>query len=187
MTHIIHTAWELNFNWKLEHFERFHIAGVRHLVDLAMSSRMPQSPRFIFMSSIGAVANAPSPILEISFGDPSVTGDQGYGEAKFVAERIIDKACASGLRGTIIRAGQLSGSTTDGYWTPSEYMPSLFRVSKMLGCLPSGLPVSPQRRFMNSLTRVCLGYSLDPPRHRGKMCYKAVGPARQPSISILPH
>lgn len=142
VTHIIHTAWELNFNWKLEHFERFHIAGVRHLVDLAMSSRMPKSPRFIFLSSIGAVANVPSPVLEVSFDDPSVAGDQGYGEAKFVAERIIDRACKSGLRATILRGGQLSGSTTDGYWAPSEYIPSLFRVSKKLGCLPAQLPVS---------------------------------------------
>ncbi|KAF9459280.1 hypothetical protein BDZ94DRAFT_1284465 [Collybia nuda] len=140
VTHIIHIAWALNFNWKLEHFERFHIAGVRHLIDLAMSSQMPHLPQFTFLSSIGAVINAPSPILERSFDDPTVASDQGYGEGKYVAERIVDKARESGLQAIVVRAGQLSGSTTGGHWAASEYIPTLFRVSEKLGCLPANLP-----------------------------------------------
>ncbi|TFK37310.1 hypothetical protein BDQ12DRAFT_713657 [Crucibulum laeve] len=142
VTHIIHTAWELNFNWGLDRFEKTHIAGVRHLVNLALSSTQPIAPRLIFLSSIGVVSEykVSSAVPEQAFEDPSVVGPQGYGEAKYVGERIIDIASHFGLRGAVIRSGQLAGSSDSGFWAPSEYVPTLLRSSLKVGKIPMDLP-----------------------------------------------
>ncbi|KAF9007177.1 hypothetical protein BDQ17DRAFT_1351557 [Cyathus striatus] len=131
VTHIIHAAWELNFNWSLDRFEKTHIAGVRNLVDLALSSPQVTCPKLVFISSIGTVSgySSSSPIPEVPFDDPAVAGEEGYSEAKYVAERIVDQASLVGLRGTVIRSGQLSGSTVGGHW-----------AAMSLGKLPADLP-----------------------------------------------
>ncbi|KAF8589651.1 acetyl-CoA synthetase-like protein [Ramaria rubella] len=143
VTHIFHLAWELNFNWPLERFEKMHIAGVRHLIDLANSSIRPTPPKLVFSSSIGAVANYRTSrnVPEEPFSDPSVCGDNGYGEAKFVGERLIDSASRRlHLPATIIRCGQLSGSTVSGAWARMEFIPVLLRSSLSLGLFPDSMP-----------------------------------------------
>ncbi|EGN94747.1 hypothetical protein SERLA73DRAFT_187804, partial [Serpula lacrymans var. lacrymans S7.3] len=143
LTHIIHVAWHLNFNLTLESFKREHVAGVRHLIDLALSSTRLIPPQYIFISSIGAVSHFSESLSvpEREFKDHSLPGNQGYAEAKYVAERIIDEAChRSGLNATVIRAGQLSGSTVNGFWTPSEYIPILFTSSHKLNLVPNEFP-----------------------------------------------
>ena len=152
MTHIIHTAWDLNFNLILESYERVHVAGVRHLIDLALSSPQAQTPRIIFLSSVAAVGRycGPSPttthggviVPEEAIDDPSIPLEQGYGQSKYVGERILVNATEAGLRATIVRIGQLSGVTTNGAWTLSEYIPMLLRSSMALGIAPDDLPVS---------------------------------------------
>ncbi|KAF8592220.1 acetyl-CoA synthetase-like protein [Ramaria rubella] len=142
VTHIFHLAWELNFNWPLERFEKMHIAGVRHLIDLANSSTRPTPPKLVFSSSIAAVANYISRnVPEEPFDDPSVCGDNGYGEAKYVAERLIDSASRKlHLPATIIRCGQLSGSTVSGGWARTEFIPVLLKSSLSLGIFPDSMP-----------------------------------------------
>ncbi|TFK61169.1 acetyl-CoA synthetase-like protein [Pluteus cervinus] len=136
LTHIIHAAWNLNFNWRLDHFERTHLPGVRHLLNLARCSHALQ--RFVFLSSIGVVTgyNPSEAVAEGPVADEAGTPLSGYGRAKLVAEKMIAK---SGVPATIIRAGQLSGSTRNGYWTPTEYMPTLLRTSRRLRCIPHDL------------------------------------------------
>ncbi|KAF9445031.1 acetyl-CoA synthetase-like protein [Macrolepiota fuliginosa MF-IS2] len=143
LTHIVHAAWELNFNWGIERFERVHIAGVRHLIDLSIASTLPRSPRVVFISSIGTVSKRSSdaPVPEEPLDDPSLIGARGYGESKFVSEHVLNKAATfSGVPVTVIRSGQISGSSIDGYWAPTEYIPTIFRSSKMLGKVPNKLP-----------------------------------------------
>ncbi|KAF9445030.1 hypothetical protein P691DRAFT_806313 [Macrolepiota fuliginosa MF-IS2] len=143
LTHIVHTAWELNFNWGIERFERVHIAGVRHLVDLSIASTLPRPPRVIFVSSIGTVSNhgPDTPVPEEPLDDPNLVGSGGYGESKFVSEHVLNKAATvSGIPVTVIRSGQIAGSSIDGYWAPTEYIPTIFRSSKILGKIPNKLP-----------------------------------------------
>ena len=156
VTHIIHAAWHLNFNLILESYERVHVAGVRHLIDLALSSPQRHTPRLIFLSSIAAVGTYRGPPQRVSQGneagetivpeepinDPSIPLDQGYGQSKYVSERVIVNATQAGLHATIVRVGQLSGVTTNGAWNTSENVPILFRSSIALGMIPNNLPVS---------------------------------------------
>jgi thioester reductase-like protein len=143
VTHILHCAWELNFKLPLEKFEKQHVGGVRNLIDLAKSSKRTPLPRFAFSSSIGAVSNYPkSSIPERAFYDPGVTNTTGYGEAKYVSEMLIDSASRTfHLPASIIRSGQLSGSTVNGYWSRTEFIPRLFASSLSLGIFPDTMPV----------------------------------------------
>lgn len=53
---IIHKAWRLDFNLSLAQFEP-QIAGVKNLIDLALSSPLEEPATFVFTSSVGAVSN----------------------------------------------------------------------------------------------------------------------------------
>ncbi|KAF8525682.1 male sterility protein-domain-containing protein [Gautieria morchelliformis] len=154
VTHIIHAAWHLNFNLILESYERVHIAGVRHLIDLALASPHARPPRLTFLSTIAAAAMYQGPSQEPSVGesaghvlvpeesidDPSIPLHQGYGQGKYVSERILVNGVDAGLRTTIVRVGQLSGTTTNGAWSSSEHVPILFKSSVALGMVPVDLP-----------------------------------------------
>ncbi|KAF5353278.1 hypothetical protein D9756_008134 [Leucocoprinus leucothites] len=143
LTHIVHTAWELNFNWGLERFEKVHVGGTRHLIDLSIASTLPVSPRVIFISSIGVVSrhDPEVPVPEEPLPDPALIGSRGYGEAKYVCERMLDEAVRrASVPVTVIRSGQIAGSSLDGYWAPTEYMPTIFRSSMVLGKVPNKLP-----------------------------------------------
>ncbi|KAA1470119.1 acetyl-CoA synthetase-like protein [Dentipellis sp. KUC8613] len=143
VTHIVHTAWQLNFNLIVDDFARVHIAGVRHLLDLALSSQRATPPSFLFISSIGVAGYFVSSFVpEEPIANPATVAHQnGYSQAKFVAERIIDRAAReTGLRASVVRCGQLSGSTASGAWNETEYIPILLRSSFATGTFPEGLP-----------------------------------------------
>jgi thioester reductase-like protein len=117
---------------------------VRHLIDLCLASKLPSPPRLVFISSIGVVNgyNTDAGVAEGTVENENLLGARGYGEAKFVSERVLEKAArVSGVPATIIRSGQIAGSSIDGYWAPTEYMPTIFRSSKILGKVPNKLPV----------------------------------------------
>lgn len=148
-TNIVHTAWHMNFNTALEDFEPVHIRGLHNLLRLFLSlpsspstssgaETQSQTPHFVFISSIaaaGSLSLSPShPIPEAPISDPSVVLDElGYGQAKFVCERIIDRLASSasgeGRRFSVVRCGQLSGSSVNGRWNASEHVPILMRSS----------------------------------------------------------
>lgn len=78
----------------------------------------------------------------LDFG-PELAVGQGYGESKWVTERVLSRAAEStGLRTTSVRVGQLSGDTRVGGWSTSEWVPAIVRVSKKLGCAPKREDVS---------------------------------------------
>ncbi|KZT25854.1 acetyl-CoA synthetase-like protein [Neolentinus lepideus HHB14362 ss-1] len=141
VTHIIHAAWHLDFNWPLDRFEPVYVAGTRHLIDLALSSLRP-SPRFVFISSVGAIGgyDPTTAVPEKAIDDPRVASSQGYGRAKYVCERLLVHASQSGLQVAIVRAGQLSGSTQQGVWTLTEHIPMLLSASLVLKKVPEDLP-----------------------------------------------
>lgn len=90
MTIIIHNAWRLDFNLSLASFEP-NIRGTRNLIDLASHSRHPSAIRFLFTSTIGSaqgwdIVNGPFP-EEVQYDSSTAVGG-GYGEAKYVCERV---------------------------------------------------------------------------------------------------
>lgn len=97
---IIHNAWRLDFNLSLASFEP-NVKATRNLVDLALDSRYSSSLRFVFTSSIGSAQSwdrerGPFP-EEVQF-DPSVAVGSGYGESKYVCERVRGIVCCVEMR-----------------------------------------------------------------------------------------
>ncbi|KAI0337841.1 NAD(P)-binding protein [Trametopsis cervina] len=135
-THIIHSAWPVNFTWKLRLFEPT-IKGVRHLVDLALASPHHTPPRLIFISSSSVLLNADhTTAIKEEYVDAKISVGVTYGEAKWVAEQLLARAVrTTALLAMTIRVGQISGSR-NGAWNPQEWPPSLIRSSIYLGCIP---------------------------------------------------
>ncbi|KZT58724.1 acetyl-CoA synthetase-like protein [Calocera cornea HHB12733] len=138
VTAVIHNAWRLDFNLSLSSFESY-IKGTRNLVDLALSASAGPA-HFIFTSSIGTLANWRSsrPVPEEALASPNLAIGTGYGESKWVAERVLLAAASRrGLRATIWRVGQLSGSTVNGAWNTTDWVPIMVQSGLALGALPS--------------------------------------------------
>ncbi|KAH0828784.1 acetyl-CoA synthetase-like protein [Lanmaoa asiatica] len=134
VTVIIHNAWRLDFNLSLSSFEP-QVRATRNLVDLALASTHRESLRFVFTSSIGSAHSwdrsrglYPEEVLL----DSSFAVGAGYGESKYVSERIIVK---SGLHATSLRIGQIAGGF-NGSWATTDWFPILVKSSIALGALP---------------------------------------------------
>lgn len=77
--------------------------------------------------------------------DPSSAVGFGYGESKWVCERILSVVAErTPLRPITVRVGQLSSvsTSTNGYWNPKEWVPTLFKSGVRIGCLPEFNDVS---------------------------------------------
>lgn len=138
---IIHNAWKVNFNHRVEAFENPHIEGVRRLVEFSVAS--DKTAHIHFISSISTIEgyNKGPSIPEVIFDDPSSVLRQGYGESKHVSERICAMASAKcGVPTSIHRVGQIGGPTTElGMWNKQEWVPSLVATAKTIKQIPDSL------------------------------------------------
>ncbi|KAJ7236051.1 acetyl-CoA synthetase-like protein [Mycena haematopus] len=135
-TVVIHNAWTLDFNKALSSFEP-HVKGTRNLIDLARQSPNASGVRFLFTSSIASAQSwdqTLGPFPEELQLNASVAVGNGYGESKYVSERIL---AASGLEATSFRIGQVTGSASTGTWSTSDWVPALVKSSIALGNFPS--------------------------------------------------
>ncbi|KAJ7193227.1 putative aminoadipate reductase [Mycena pura] len=135
-TVMIHNAWTLNFNKTLSSFEP-HVRGTRNLIDLARQSPNAAQVRFLFTSSIATALGwdpKRGPFPEELQLEADVAVGNGYGESKYVSERIL---AASGLQATSFRIGQVVGSGSNGAWSTSDWVPAIVKSSIALGNFPS--------------------------------------------------
>ncbi|KZT19320.1 acetyl-CoA synthetase-like protein [Neolentinus lepideus HHB14362 ss-1] len=139
VTHVIHNAWRVDFNLALPSFET-HIRATRGLIDFALTSKYGPQVKLLFTSSI-TVAQSwdtskglfPEEILPVP--EPAVGG--GYGEGKYVVERVLSAAASeTGLQSTSLRIGQICGGLPDGAWATTDWVPILVKSSIALDCLP---------------------------------------------------
>ena len=142
VTHILHNAWEVNFNLALQSFHP-QIKGVRSFVDFSVHSTY--AAFIFFISTISAVANWPikhsSNMPEEIVDDWSLPQATGYAESKYISERLLDEAVRiSNVPSAICRVGQVAGPTSrQGVWRVGEWFPSLIKTSVGLSALPSSL------------------------------------------------
>ncbi|KAF9235375.1 putative nonribosomal peptide synthetase [Melanogaster broomeanus] len=134
ITIIIHNAWRLDFNLSLASFEP-NIKATRNLVDFGLDSPRKNSLRFVFTSSVGSAQSwdpEKGPFPEEVQLDPSAAVGAGYGESKYVCERILVK---SGLHATSLRIGQIAGGR-NGSWATTDWVAIIVKSSIALGALP---------------------------------------------------
>lgn len=143
VTHILHDAWQVNFELPLESFIPTHIHGVRQFIDF--SSHSKYEAFVFFVSTISTVINWPvahqGPVPEEIKEDWSVSAEMGYAESKMVSERALANAsCIAGVPTASVRVGQIAGPTTkEGSWHKTEWFPSLIASSKFMGMVPETL------------------------------------------------
>ncbi|PPQ80241.1 hypothetical protein CVT25_003501 [Psilocybe cyanescens] len=133
---IIHAAWKVDFNMQLASFEPM-VRGTRNLIDLAQSAAAGSSTRLLFTSSVASAFSwdrTRGPYPEEVLLDPKYAVGNGYGESKYVAERLIAQ---SGVQGTSFRVGQVSGGLPKGAWATTDWVPNLVKSSIGLNALPS--------------------------------------------------
>ncbi|KAJ7871256.1 hypothetical protein B0H14DRAFT_3439711 [Mycena olivaceomarginata] len=65
--------------------------------------------------------------------DASVALGNGYRKSKYVSERIL---AASGLEATSFRIGQVTGSSSNGAWSTTDWVPCHREIQHRLGKLP---------------------------------------------------
>ena len=135
---VAHLAWTVNFLVPLRTFTS-HLSALQNLVNFALSSSKAIPPKFLFCSTVAAASQHPFPISEAVFPEPSVSGPTGYAQSKWVAEQICAAAdLSTHLRGriSIVRVGQLSGSSETGVWAEDEAYPLILSTYRETKCLP---------------------------------------------------
>ncbi|CAE7015382.1 hypothetical protein P3342_004097 [Pyrenophora teres f. teres] len=146
VTHIVHNAWPMNGKLPLQAFTpQFKV--LRHLLELAalVSAKRGLGFKFSFqfISSIATVGHYPfhagTPhIPEQRMSIESVLPN-GYGDAKFVCERVLDETLhryPDRFRAMVVRLGQVAGSSTSGYWNENEHFAFLVKSAQTLRALP---------------------------------------------------
>ncbi|KAL8783658.1 MAG: hypothetical protein Q9195_009318 [Heterodermia aff. obscurata] len=146
VTHILHNAWEVNFNLPLTSFETPHVVSIRQYIDFSV--RSVRGASIFFVSSISSCMNwslkhqrqVPESIID----DPSMPLPIGYAQSKYVAEQILGRAAEiAGIPVKICRVGQAAGPVeTKGQgacWNKKEWLPSLIASSKHIGKIPRSL------------------------------------------------
>lgn len=90
MNVIIHNAWMVNFNHTLASYSPL-VEGSRNLIELALKSSHASTIRFSFTSTISSVHSwdqSTGAVPEEPVSDSRLAVGSGYGESKFVVERV---------------------------------------------------------------------------------------------------
>ncbi|KAJ7123146.1 hypothetical protein C8R44DRAFT_671002 [Mycena epipterygia] len=129
---IIHTAWRLDFNLTLASYEPLINATV-NLINFGSSC--PGFRGFFFTSSVSSVQGwtVKDPVPEVVINDLSVARGQGYGEGKYVIDRLLE---ISDVHSASFRIGQISGGPPVGAWSTTEWFPILVKSSIVMGMFP---------------------------------------------------
>ncbi|KAJ7459820.1 hypothetical protein FB451DRAFT_1182121 [Mycena latifolia] len=151
VTHIIHTAWPVDFTLGLPSFEP-NIKGLRKIVDFSLASPFLEPPRLLFTSSVGVFRNIDrkEPLVETSV-DSGTAAERGYPESKWVAEQILAEAAQSTpSKPLVVRVGQLCGGI-NGAWNAHEWVPALVQSARVIGCIPADSRLPRRQEFYTSL------------------------------------
>ncbi len=194
ITHVLHSAWPMDFKRLLPSFET-HFQTLQNLLNLvgeAYKAHPNVHPRLIFVSSISVVGqygrfHDGAAVPEAPISDARCANTFGYGHAKLVCERIIENTANkqnNQAEISYVRVGQMSGSTANGYWNIEEHFPAMLKSSQYIGALPdirgsvSWLPVDCAAESLSQLL-------LAPASEITKMVYHLENPIRQSTLEIM--
>ncbi|KIW12711.1 hypothetical protein PV08_09989 [Exophiala spinifera] len=144
-TEIVHCSWPVDFNKSLPSFHS-SLDGIVNLAVFAATAR--KSPSLLFISSISAVSSysggpraAIREVPETIVKDITAPAPMGYGQSKYLAERILDMASHKfRIKTGVVRVGQICGTSYNlPGWSRNEWFPSLVLSSQYIGALPDSL------------------------------------------------
>lgn len=144
VTHVLHNAWPMSGKRPVKGFGlQFQV--MRNLIGFVrdISCKRDGKVSFQFISSIATVGRYPIWSGNVNVPEERMTVDSvlsnGYGDAKFVCERMLDETLhkhPDRFRTMAVRLGQVAGSKTSGYWNPAEHLSFLIKSSQTLKALP---------------------------------------------------
>ena len=143
VTHIIHNAWDVNFNRSVDSFVSSHLHGTKELLNLATQGL--QRPDFLFVSTVATVnsvsANCNIKLPEERAQDWSTALASGYAESKLIAENLVaEMGKMTSNRTTICRVGHVTGATSGpGEWTRDDWLSALITTSTTMSVIPDSL------------------------------------------------
>lgn len=193
VTHIIHNAWPMTAMRPLSGMEsQFQV--MRSLIDFArdISSRRPEGFKvgFQFISSIAVVGHQPlwsgNPVILEERVDIESVLPNGYGDAKYICERMLDETLhrhPAQFRTMSVRLGQIAGSKTSGYWNTMEHLSFLIKSAQTLKALPDlegPLCWTPVDDVAGTLSDLLMS------DHTPYPVYHIDNPVRQPWREMLP-
>lgn len=146
VTHIIHTAWGMDFKWQLSSF-RPHLQTLHNLLQLAQDGHQVRptiKPRLLFVSSIATVGEYATVsgeriIPEVPMESMDCANTIGYAEAKLACEWIVEQAIREHpdeVEACYVRLGQIAGARSTGFWNTTEHFPALVKSSLLARALP---------------------------------------------------
>ncbi|KAH6896732.1 hypothetical protein B0T10DRAFT_602160 [Thelonectria olida] len=164
-THIIHAAWPMNYLIRLPSFQ-YQFKFLQNLLQLATGGNGTTKRRFVFISSIAAVAktglSSGGKLIPEAPADPADAAcGIGYADGKLVCEKILERAAstfAGQLETTYVRCGQMTGARETGVWNSGEQIPMLLRTAQSVGALPkltgtlSWIPVDDAASVISEIT-----------------------------------
>ncbi|KAI1374273.1 putative polyketide synthase [Hypoxylon crocopeplum] len=146
VTHIVHNAWLMHSKWPVKRFEP-QLRIMANMIGLARDISIRRAPgslvTFEFVSSIATVGHHPlwtgRPVVPESRVPIDSVLPTGYGDAKYICERLLDATLhrhPRRFRAAAARLGQIAGSSLNGHWNPAEHVFFLVKSSQTLGALP---------------------------------------------------
>lgn len=133
---VIHNGAILNFVFPYMQMKRTNVEGTIEALRFAARKR----PKYFHYISSYSVYDNPShferPVME---NDPLESPDGyflGYSETKWVAEKIVGLAAERGLRTSIYRPGDITGTLKDGIWKLEDLISRSIVGCIQLGCVP---------------------------------------------------
>jgi nucleoside-diphosphate-sugar epimerase len=197
VTVVIHNAWPMSGVRPIRGFES-QFTVMRNLINLARDAAcFSRLVTFQFVSSIAVVGHYPlwsgnAHVPEERVGIESILPN-GYGDAKYVCERMLDETLhkfARHFRTMCVRLGQVAGSSKTGYWNPQEHLSFLIKSSQTLRALPDfkgQLSWTPVDCVATTLVELALGNMSESPGTRDTYpIYHIDNPRRQPWETMLP-
>ncbi|KAI0194226.1 putative polyketide synthase [Astrocystis sublimbata] len=194
VTHIVHNAWLMHFKWPVKRFEP-QLRIMANMIGLARDISVRRGPEtvvtFETVSSIATVGRYPllsgSPVVpEARMSIESVL-PSGYGDAKYVCERLLDATLhrhPKRFRATAVRLGQIAGSSINGYWNHSEHVAFLVKSSQTLGALPA-LGGSLGWTAVDDVAGTLVDILLQPDNVQLHPIYHIENPVRQPWSAMV--
>lgn len=194
VTHIVHNAWLMHFKGTIKRFEP-QLRIMSHMINLARDISLRRASgdfvSFIFISSIATVGYHPyltnSPIVPEERMPIASVLPTGYGDAKYICERMLDSTLhqhPQRFRAAAIRLGQIGGSSLNGHWNPMEHLSFMIKSSQTLGVLPD-LPGSMGWTPADTIAKTVLEIGMQDEDVRLYPIYHIENPVRQPWTDVL--
>ncbi|KAJ2957394.1 hypothetical protein NQZ79_g6909 [Umbelopsis isabellina] len=123
-TMICHCAWLVDFLQPVSYYEKECIVGLMNFINLAYRKGQ-DAMRLHFISSVSASMAMKGNVEEKPLPeDPSCGAPMGYAQSKFIAEHMLKYLADNKNMPTyVLRVGQMSGDTVEGYWNLTEQYP----------------------------------------------------------------